>query len=193
MEVAGTAWHRFLELIEAVADGTITADDALERLQPVLEDGYCVYNLHAEFKAAFAYQPRRTAALPLIRSLARKIIGYPEDDTMLLFNEPEWAELVAMRGPVDGVELLHCDSCARTEAQFFVSGFLDIRPLTCTQCGDVLFQSTYADQPVPACGCGGRYSVGRASCARCGNALRRAGQVSGYQYFATHNFTRQDR
>ena len=185
--------RRFLEVIDAVADGSITADEALKRLQPTLEESYCVYNLHAEFQAAFGYQPQRTAALPLIRSLARKIIDYAEDDTLLLFNEPEWAQLVDMRGPVEGVELLRCDACDRTEAQFFMSGFLDLRALTCIECGDVIFQSTYDDQPVPACRCGGRYAAASAACARCRHGLWRAGQVSGYQYFATHNFTRQDK
>jgi hypothetical protein len=184
--------RRFADLIDAVADGSINAEQALRQFRPELEDGYCVYNLHGEFEAAFANQPARAEALPLIQSLARKIVGYEEDDTLLLFNEPEWKDLVALRGPVEGVEMFRCDNCARTAPQFLMSGFLDLRASTCHDCGEVMFHSTYDDQPLPACRCGGTFTAFSASCGGCGRPLRRIEQVSGYQYFASHKWIQRE-
>jgi hypothetical protein len=183
--------RRFVALIDAIDAGATPVADALAQFQPSLEDGYCVFNLHGEFAAAFGHQPQCAAALPLIHSLARKIVDYPEDDTMLLFNEPEWAQLVALRAPVEGVEVFHCDSCNRTVPQFMTSGFLDLRASTCNKCGDVLFHSTFEDEPLPRCECGGAFVNIEGPCPECGNQLRRVAQVSGYQYFATHKWRNQ--
>lgn len=178
--------RQYKTLIDAVSDGTTSIADAVY-FQPTLEDdGYCVYNVHAEFQMAFGKEPRCAAALPLIRSLTAKLLTYAEDDTMLLFNETEWKQLVTLRGPVEGVEWFGCVSCAYTTPAFVMSGFLDVRPATCGACGSVLFQSTYDDRPLPSCSCGGAYAWHSTICPRCARGLVKIDQVWGYQYFASH-------
>lgn len=86
---------------------------------------------------------------------ARKIAQYTADDTGRLFSEPEWKELVAMRGPVEGLEFRLCKGCGSRQPSFMLSGFLDDFSAICDACGAVLFQSVYDDRPLPQCDCGG--------------------------------------
>jgi hypothetical protein len=78
----------------------LTAIGSLRSLSPTTRDGYCLYNLWQQWSQAFSYDPGRVDALQPILTLARATSGFGDDDTLCMYELPEWANLVSMRGPL---------------------------------------------------------------------------------------------
>ncbi len=172
--------------------GDAQAVEFLRSLQPTLDDGYCLFNAYEQWSQAFSYKPGRCEALGPIRSLANKLLGYGTDDTLRLFREPEWSELVQLRGPVEVVLVFQCLSCRREYPGMGTSGFYDASGLLCPQCGSVLFRSLYAEGQIPLCSCGSPYqSPEMVGCPFCHSTQSQVvSQLSPYQYFETHSYVR---
>lgn len=182
--------------ISAVADymrrqaaGDAAAIAAVRALEVTPEDGYCLYNLVGEWKSAFSYLPGRREALPPILSLANRLTTFESDDTLDLYQSPEWAELVRLRGPAESVLTCSCAQCGTQFVTIGTSGFLDVTSLVCTACGNVYFKSVYDDSAVPACRCGGTYVGGCPGCGASGYSPATS-EISPYEYFASHEYVR---
>lgn len=176
-------------LTAAQLAGDSAARQTLQRLEPKLEESYCLWNLYAEWYDAFSYEPGRLEALPLIASLAAKIARFGEDDTMAMFETDEWGDLVEMRGPCEGIAPVRCDGCGHEYPLFWMNEFMDAEGWVCRKCGNVYFKSTYDDQAPPLCPCGGRYVNGCPECEEEKYTILK-GRRSRYEYFATHQFIR---
>jgi len=176
----------FARLLDAQNSGDSAAIDSLHQLSPSLEDGYCLFNLYGEWKGAFSYFPGRLEALSPIQNLSHYIANSHSDDTLALFKRPEWALLVQMRGPFDSAIRYNCDKCNTDYIGFAQSGFDDRFPAVCSSCGDVWLQSGYDDTPLPACHCGGSYSIG--GCPKCKATKAHSTYFSSYQYFTDHSW-----
>ena len=184
---------QFYELLERQMAGEASAVESLHILQPTLDDSYCLYNLYEQWSQAFSYEPGRSEALAPILRLAGKLNNYDTDDTLRLFRESEWSELVQLRGPVEGVAVYECVSCHREYARMGTSGFYDAHALVCPQCGSVRFRSLYAEGPIPSCACGAHYPRLKVhGCPFCYSTQARVkSQLSPYQYFETHIYIRE--
>lgn len=185
--------HAVLQLIsylERVEAGTLAARAVIDAFQPTIEDGYCVYSLFGEFRAAFGYRPGRQEALAPILALARKVSRYEHDDSLRMYKEPEWAQLVAMSGPVEAVGFRTCVHCGVRDVVMYTSGFTDEFGAPCDACGNVVFQSIWDDRPLGTCECGGRFRRTGGSCTGCGSTDMRVEQRSSYEYFASHRWRR---
>lgn len=183
---------KFIELVQRQDAGDKTVRPLLQQLCPKLEDGYCLFNLHEQWSQAFAYVPGRKVALPPILTLAQKVLQRGNDDTLKMYSEPEWAALVALRGPVETVEMFECVKCRHEHPKMGTSGFLDAESLVCPSCGEVYFKSLYDKSPSPPCPCGAQFQPQLvASCPTCGSKeLRKSRDMSPYEYFESHNFQR---
>jgi rubrerythrin len=183
---------QFAELLQQQNDGDAEVIHALRKLQPQLEDGYCLYNLYEQWAKAFAYQPGRLEALSPILNLALKLKQQSSDDTLTMYREPEWASLVALRGPVETVQFYMCSECAHEHPRMATSGFLDEADWICRQCSSVLFKSFYDSSPAPRCDCGGSFQQQGSSCPFCGsNQISLARYISPFEYFERHRFVRE--
>jgi hypothetical protein len=182
----------FIAQLEAASAGLTEPQSVAAMFAPEPDGGYCVYNLLHEFSDAFSYHPGRTEALSPILALARKASLYPDDDVLRMFNEPEWKELVRMRGPVEAIGIRTCTECRNAQAFCYTSGFLDEFAAVCGSCGNMLFQSQYDDRSLPPCECGGSYQRSREACIVCGSGKTNVEQQAGYMYFATHSWTRRE-
>ena len=181
----------FIKHLEAVAQGLSTPKSVQAQFAPQKEDGLCLYNLYNEFVTAFSFEPGCVDVLPLMLKLARKASLYDHDDALRLFAEPEWQQLVQMRGPVEGMALNTCTNCHKEYPTFYISGFIDEFAAICGKCGNVLFESTYYERPLPECECGGLYRRQQDWCPGCGSARSRQVRKSSYDYFAVHSWMRR--
>jgi hypothetical protein len=175
---------RFAALMDMQERGCDVNSDVLA-LSPTLEDGYCLYNLYGEWKQALGNSPPIREALAPIRRLAHFVEQLEQDDTLLMYGQPEWKQLCALRGPFEGMQTVECARCGHCYPAFCQSGFDDRYPSVCGVCGNVWLQSGYDDSPLPLCECGGQFHSGE--CPKCacrqGNRTKAA---STYQYFASH-------
>jgi hypothetical protein len=184
-----TRLEAFARLTARQQAGDAAAVDSIRALQPELDDGYCLWNLFQEWSDAFSFEPGRTEAIGPIARIAAGIVSFETDDTLAMVHMPEWGELVAMRGPCEGIVDAQCDSCGTRYPLFRMSGFIDAEALICRACGDVYFKSTYDDDAAPPCDCGGAYARG---CPKCGSRSHTitSRETSRYEYFSKHRFVR---
>jgi hypothetical protein len=183
---------QFVALLERQVSGDVGARDDIYGLGVTLEDGYCLFNLHEQWAGAFSYNPGRTEALPLILSLGQKMIQYGKDDTLRLYNEPEWVGLVGLRGPVETVTIHQCSNCSREYPCMGTSGFYDAAGIVCPKCGDVYFKSYYENDLSPCPNCGEKLPDAKYwGCPRCHSKdSTSVARISPYEYFSTHGFKR---
>jgi hypothetical protein len=181
----------FVEGLRQQSLGEAAAIDAITGLCVTVEDGYCLYNLYGEWSGAFSYSPGRTEALRPILEIAQALVQFPSDDTLAMYELPQWSELVDLRGPVESVLVQRCNACSRQFPVMGTSGFSDVIDLVCPCCGSVLFQSIYDDSPARACHCGASYPGSTArGCPGCGSsAASTVRELSPYEYFASHPFS----
>ena len=183
--------NRLVELLEQQAAGSTRALEALQQMHVSLDDGYCLLNLHNEWRGAFSYPVGRTEALEPILEIARKLRHFESDDTLVMYGLPEWAALVALRGPAEVVSLQQCSRCAHQFVMVGTSGFTEANALVCTSCGNVHFRSSFDETNMPRCACGATFPAPHGGCQLCGSRdLRSVRDQSPYEYFATHPFTR---
>ncbi|WP_152032708.1 hypothetical protein [Ereboglobus luteus] len=177
----------FADLTKRHLEGDSTARDLLDAFKTTLDDGYCLFNAYEEWKGAFSFYPGRTDTLSLIANLAQKIAHYATDDTLQMFAEPEWRELVALRGPFNCAVRYICANCGVNYAGLRQSGFDDRMPAICNSCGDVWLQSGYDNTPLPECDCGGSFL--HSGCPKC-RSEKTEGEIyfSSYEYFQTHKW-----
>jgi hypothetical protein len=182
---------QFVDLLEAQAAGDESAIDRIRELDPSVNDGICAYNLYQQWTSAFSFPGGRIDALQPILSLARSVQA-GSDNAVAMFMRPEWAQLVALRGPVEGVWFRKCSKCGHTFPKMASSGFYDAGGLVCPGCGNVYFKCVYDETPTPPCACGSTYpEPGEPGCPKCGSMdLTDAGTQSGYEYFKSHTFIR---
>lgn len=181
----------FADLTKRHLEGDSAALDSLKILTPKPEEGYCLFNAYEEWSGAFSFIPGRLEALPLIASLANKIVQYTTDDTLRMYAEPEWKKLVAMRGPFDCSIRYTCRDCKSDYIGFGQSGFDDRSPAVCNMCGDVWLQSAYDESPLPRCGCSGDFFV--SGCPNCrSNKIENKIYFSSYEYFKDHTWKEKD-
>jgi hypothetical protein len=175
----------FAELVNRQFANDSTAIKDLNRIDVSLKDGYCLYNLYEQWEGAFSFSPGVIAVLPLIASLAKKICLYKNDDTLKMYSESEWGEIVLHRGPFECAIRYTCKKCRGEYIGFGQSGFDDRYPSVCDSCGDVWLQSGYDETPLPTCNCGGSYcSFG---CPKCkSREIRESEYFSSYEYFINH-------
>lgn len=180
------------EALARLAEGDDSAIDAINAAYPGAEDSTCVELLHAEFRGAFSFPGGRREAVPPLLSLAKALGGFRTDDALAMYRLPAWQQLVALRGPVETVLLKRCQSCRHAYVAMGTSGFYDANGLVCGACGDVFFKSYYDDSDTPPCPCGAAYPDRLAwGCPCCGSEQASpAGEISPYEYFATHHYRR---
>ena len=181
----------FTELLDRQASGDAAVIDDLRQLSFSLDHGYCLYNLYLQWSGAFSYLPGRTESLTPILELARKLQSFSRDDTLKMYEQPEWKQIVDLRGPVEVVQIYRCDNCRADYPAMGTSGFLDIAGLVCPKCGDVYFKSYYHESATPKCACGGSYpSPEHHGCPSCGNSGGKVvKEISPFQYFGDHKYT----
>ena len=179
--------QQFDALVHRQESGDSTAMAELEALSPSLEDGYCLYNVYEQWKGAFSFSPGVTKALPRIVRLTEKMSSYEKDDTLRMYTEPEWKELVDLRGPFECAIRYTCGDCKKEYIGFGQSGFDDRYPSVCETCGDVWMQSGYDEEALPQCHCGGTYRC--SGCPHCGSTqIESKEYFSSYEYFVDHNW-----
>ena len=179
-------------LLARQSSGDATAIDRLRALDVRLDRGGCIFNLYQQWTGAFSYSPGRSEALPAILGLARELESFPSDDTLAMYELPQWSELVELRGPVEVVQVFRCPDCRRQYVSMGTSGFYDANGLVCPDCGNVYFKSYYDESPTPPCSCGGSFPARESyGCPSCGNpnggVLK---EISPFQYFDNHQYTR---
>jgi predicted RNA-binding Zn-ribbon protein involved in translation (DUF1610 family) len=187
--------QEFVQLLEKQAAGHDGAIKTLQALHPKLEDGYCLYNLYEQWSQAFSYKAGRQEAFDPIFHLARKLLHYEKDETIRMFREGEWSELVKFRGPVETVLAYQCLSCRREYVSMGTSGFYDAVGLVCPNCGNVRFRSVYSkDNEMPQCSCGAHFHrTSPFDCPFCGSKqIQSMSQISPYEYFAKHTYVREE-
>lgn len=192
MAVNQRKFSRFIDLLRRQEGGSASAIDAIFGLGVTPEDGHCFYNLYGEWSGAFSYSPGRVEALRPIRGIAEAVSSFPRDDTLAMYELPEWGQLVDLRGPVEVVLLQRCDDCSRQFPAMGCGDFLDIVDLICRACGSVRFHGLYDDAAPPACACGSDYPPPSArGCPDCGGTdVRTIREQSPYEYFESHTFVR---
>ena len=178
----------FAALTRRQALGEPLARQQLAALKVDLEDGYRLFNLYNEWRAAFGYEPGRLEALPIIAALAERALAIPDDESLPMYQSPEWAELLRMRSPCNAMAVVACKQCSRSYPIFYTSGFYDAQALLCRRCGDVYYKGNYDDSPTPLCSCGGEYVRNCPDCDSSANTWVAA--LSPYKYFAEHRFVR---
>lgn len=177
----------FADLVERQMSGETAVIDKISELNPSLEDGYCLYNAYEQWKGAFSFYPGAVQALPSISSLAKKIKSYEKDDTLRMYSEPEWKEIVHYRGPFECAIRNTCQGCKKEYISFGQSGFDDRYPSICNSCGNVWMQSGYDEEPLPQCECGGQYWLPRCTHCDC-DTIEDKEYFSSYEYFVNHKW-----
>lgn len=181
--------QQFVSMLEQQASGDPSVIDRIRQLAPSIErgDGYCLFNLFQQWESAFPFAPGQVKTLAPILRLARSLQANSQDDTLKLFNTPEWKELVEMRGPFECAIEYGCKDCGNDFIGFGQSGFDDRYPSICRECGDVWLQSGYDNAPLPRCHCGGELlNNGCPKCRSTRFSTRR--YFSSYEYFTNHNW-----
>ena len=181
--------NRFLNLLELQDSGDESVRDEIRLLGVTQNDGQCLFNLHGEWLGAFSFSPGRLDALKPLLALTRWLVDKKRDYVNQKYDRTEWAELVAMRGPVETVIIRKCNKCNIESVSMGTSGFYDANALLCADCGNVYFKSYYDDSEMPACTCGGRYTQPRPECTMDGHVISRT-EISPYEYFSTCSFVR---
>ena len=151
--------ERFDTLLAKQAEGSSGAIDAIRGLEIQFEDGCCLFNVYLEWRGAYSFSPGRQEALDPIRRLSSLVANSRNDDTLKLYETPDWKALVALRGPFECAIRYTCRDCHTEYIGFGQSGFDDRYPAICSSCGNVWMQSGYDETPLPNCPCGGSYRV----------------------------------
>ncbi len=85
---------------------------------------------------------------PLILRLLDLVDGLDnKDDTMHVYNAPEWSEIIARRGPAEAAWQSKCPSCGLINIGFGTSGFVDDYYTVNYESREVIWQSIYTDEP----------------------------------------------
>ena len=143
-----------------------------------------------EWSGMFSFQPGRIDGLPPIANLLALIRRKDNVELMDLYESPDWKIIVALRGPVETVQICRCAICREKYARMGVSGFLEILDFHCNDCGAVIFKSAYESDEVVRCPCGSLARVGCPSCSS--NEHKVIEEISPYEYFSDHIFHRYD-
>ena len=62
---------------------------------------------------------------PLVISLLNQVDALEnKDNTMAVYETPEWAQIVARRGPAESAWLTQCPDCSLVNIRFAASGFI---------------------------------------------------------------------
>ena len=188
-----SAIKEFANLLDRQTSGDTSSIEAIRALAFSQSDGCCLYHLYAEWCGAFSYSPGRKDALELILALAMKLPRWKSDNPAYMYKQPEWSQLLVLRGPVEFIDMYRCDDCGRSHAIMVISPFLGLVGLVCPTCCDVHFRSGYDESPLPMCHCGSSYAEPFSTeCAICRNGLVKVGTVSPYEYFETNSYTIAD-
>lgn len=182
----------FIDLLLQQTRGDRGAIDKLKNFPITIGDGRCLFDLYEQWASAFSYTPGRRETLALILNLALKIQDYIHDERLLLYREPEWQSLIALRGPVETILLQQCTSCAQVYPEIGTSGYYDAHCLICNRCGNVFFKSQYDGTPIPQCSCGEHfYTLNTFGCPACGTKPSSiVAEISPYEYFEKHDYLR---
>jgi hypothetical protein len=143
-----------------------------------------------EWKDMFSFSPGRPEGLALLIKLVEVVGRTPQFEATDIYARPEWKQLIDLRGPVETVLILDCESCHSKYPRMGISGFLDLIDLLCANCGGIVFRSTYSELREATCSCGGIAKLGCPACgARKGRVVT---EMSPYQYFSDHRMVRDD-
>jgi hypothetical protein len=186
LAIAGT-------LLRAQADESEEAAKQLRELfrSAELEPGTPLFAVASEWEAMFSFPGGRKEGVPLIQRLVRWIADHPRGSSAALYDLPEWAELVKLRGPVDTIEEMRDPATGEVFVVLGISGFLDINGFVCESCGDVYFKSRYNDAPVPRCACGAEFPSIASSAGQFDvplHPMEPVREFSPYEYFAHHSY-----
>lgn len=181
---------RFIQFIERQLMGDNDAIDELHALEITQSQGQCLFDLYGEWRGAFSYSPGRCEVLSPLLSLAKWLQETRRDPIDQKNRRPEWAQLVALRGPVDAVLYRSCTGCKYLVASMGTSGFYDALGLICSECGNVYFKSFFDESETPLCSCGAMF-VKTWPCSKCGDErYEEVCTMSPYEYFAQHSYSR---
>ncbi len=178
-------------MLEQQDSGNESVRDEIRSLGVTQNDGQCLFNLYGEWMGAFSYSPGRLDALELLLALTRWLVDKKRDYVNQKYELTEWAELVAMRGPVETVIVRKCTECDLEMVSMGTSGFYDANGLICSECGNVYFRSYYDESELLRCNCGGQYTQTQSGCTIEGHRSS-CTEISPYEYFASHSFIRGD-
>jgi hypothetical protein len=146
--------------------------------------------LLSEWSEMFSFEPGRPEGLPPLISLLNEVCRNRRLEQMEIYEREEWKKIVALRGPVETVQVCECANCRRQYPRMGMSGFLDLVALVCGRCGAVVFESIYEEEREAACPCGG---VAKLGCPSCGSLQARViEEMSPYRYFSDHTFYREE-
>ena len=165
-------------LLSKISDGSAKTDQQL----------YCVFNLLEEWRDI------HNAGVPIPKGIAtiKKLVSWVEHnekaDTLTLFRQVEWAQLVELRGPVEAILHCQCRKCGCEFVRMGTSGFTDEIGWICSDCGSVIFRSVYETKTAELCTCGGKTCQG---CPACDSQEFEVTRTSSpYGYFANHTWRR---
>ena len=143
-----------------------------------------------EWKEMFSFSPGRPEGLAPLLKLVELVGRTPQFEATDIYGTSEWKQLIDLRGPVETVQILDCESCHTKYPRMGMSGFLDLVDLLCANCGGIVFRSTYSAPGEATCSCGGIAKLGCPACgARKGRVVT---EMSPYQYFSGHRMVRDE-
>jgi hypothetical protein len=149
---------------------------------------YCTYNLLEEWFAIYNSQIQISNGIAAIKKLLLWAKHNESVQTIEMFQQPEWKQLVQLRGPVEAILHCRCRKCGKEFLGMGTSGFSDEAGWICSVCGAVIFRSVYNLEPAPVCKCGGKTF---SNCPNCDSKEFELLQTSSpYGYFSNHTWQR---
>lgn len=124
---------------------------------------YAYYNIAEQWNAMLADPETADWSESLILSLLTKVDSATDkDDTLSLFDTPEWKSIIDRRGPAEAAWQSKCTECGLINIGFGTSGFLDEYYSIDYESKIITWRSTHADgAELPD------YTI----CDKCGNNL----------------------
>jgi|GEM_PF-4486109 len=141
--------------------------NAVHQRQPIqlkLGPGSCGYYQVVEQWNEMLGDPETAEwGAPLVLRLLDLVDGLGDkDDTMAVYNTPQWSEIIAKRGSAEAAWQVRCGHCELINIGFGTSGFSDEYYMVDYQAKVVTWQSVYPD---------GAPDLEETICAECGSEL----------------------
>jgi hypothetical protein len=184
------------DLLRQQADGKPAAADAIREVVRRI-CGTHVYRDHdltaqqvrglelllLEWSGMFSFFPGRPEGLAPLMKLVQQVGRTPQFEATDIYARPEWKQIINLRGPVETVQIVDCESCRTKYPRMGMSGFLDLLDLLCARCGGIVFRSAYSQSREATCSCGGTAKPGCPACGALKGRVVKA--MSPYQYSRT--------
>lgn len=125
---------------------------------------YCYYNIAEKWNWLLCEPEIADWGAPLIVRLLDKVETLKDkDNTIAIYETPEWLELVSRIGPAEAAWEQTCLDCGQVNIGFGSSGFVNEFYIVDYDLKTITWKSCYSKDPYPnydLCGkCGGRLSL----------------------------------